>query len=155
MQNIDNKKLKLEQRKARLLKEEITLKNKERKLKTRNLIEYGGLIIKTELDKLTKDILFGALSTLTTQLKINPEIIHQWQKLGEGLFNAQTKNKSAIILKFDAEPSNGIRTTIRQVGLKYNRIRNEWYGYVEDLENLKIYIKDIQYTLETLNKETV
>jgi hypothetical protein len=57
---LQDAKLKLEQKKHRLAAEEIRLKLKERKMRTRKLIEIGGLAAKSEIDFLTTTQLFGA-----------------------------------------------------------------------------------------------
>ncbi len=49
MQNVEEQKKKLEQKKHRLSIEETKLKLKERKARTRHLIENGGLITKAIL----------------------------------------------------------------------------------------------------------
>ena len=46
MQNVVEQKVRLEQKKNRLLAEETRLKLKERKMRTRHLIEVGGLVTK-------------------------------------------------------------------------------------------------------------
>jgi len=46
MQDIENQKVKLEQKKNRLVVEETRLKLKEQKMRTRHLIEIGGLVAK-------------------------------------------------------------------------------------------------------------
>ena len=50
MQNVVEQKVRLEQKKNRLIAEETRLKLKERKMRTRHLIEVGGLVTKAGLD---------------------------------------------------------------------------------------------------------
>jgi hypothetical protein len=64
MQNLDEQKIKLEQKKARMQLEETRLKLKERKMRTRSLIEKGGLVTKAGLDHLPNNALYGALLSL-------------------------------------------------------------------------------------------
>jgi hypothetical protein len=70
MQNVVEQKIKLEQKKNRLIAEETRLKLKERKMRTRHLIETGGLIVKAELDYLPINTLYGALLSIATSLEL-------------------------------------------------------------------------------------
>jgi len=54
MKTVTEEKVKLEQKKNRLAAEETRLNLKERKMRTRHLIEIGGLVVKAELDHLAK-----------------------------------------------------------------------------------------------------
>lgn len=64
MENVIKQGLKLQQKKAKIITEEAKLKIKERKARTRRLIEMGGLIAKAKLDNLSSNSLFGALVSL-------------------------------------------------------------------------------------------
>ena len=68
MQAVTEQKLRLEQKKNRLIAEETKLKMKERKMRTRHLIEMGGLIVKAELDHLPTNTLYGSLLSLKNSL---------------------------------------------------------------------------------------
>ncbi len=59
MKNIDQQKIRLEQKKNRLVLEEARLKINQRKMRTRHLIELGGLIVKAQLDHLPTNSLYG------------------------------------------------------------------------------------------------
>lgn len=151
MKNVEEQKKKLEQKKNRLAAEEIKLKLKERKARTRHLIENGGLIVKAELDHLPSNALYGALLSLKEQLNNNQEIISSWIVKGNKAFNDETKNTTAVILKFDNEPEKITRDTIRSHGLKFNRFRQEWYGTVNDLNELKSFLTNIQHNIEIID----
>ena len=56
MKNVAEQKVRLEQKKNRLIAEETRLKLKERKMRTRSLIEQGGLIVKAGLDHLPTNL---------------------------------------------------------------------------------------------------
>ncbi|KJV70535.1 conjugal transfer TraD family protein [Orientia tsutsugamushi str. TA763] len=47
MANLMQQKITLQQKKARLIMDEVNLKIKERKMRTRRLIEMGGLVAKS------------------------------------------------------------------------------------------------------------
>ncbi|MCC8399433.1 MAG: conjugal transfer protein TraD [Rickettsia endosymbiont of Platyusa sonomae] len=147
-------KQKLQQKKARLIMEEINFKIKERKMRTRHLIEMGGLVAKAELDNLPTNSLFGALISLKNEITKHPDTEERWTKIGKDIFDQEEKNRSAIILKFSSKPKESIRTHIRQHGLKWNALRKEWYGYIIDMQSLKNGLLDIEYQLEIVSSET-
>jgi hypothetical protein len=150
MQNVVEQKIKLEQKKNRLIAEETRLKLKERKMRTRHLIETGGLIVKAELDYLPINTLYGALLSIATSLEKNPVIKDEWTKIGKTKLNQEQQNKTAIILKFEQEPTNEIRKIIRNHGLKWNKFRSEWYGECDDLVSLKHELANIEFKLEEI-----
>jgi len=140
---INIKKKKLEQKKARVKQEEIMLKLKERKSRVRHLIELGGLVTKAGIDNLPSDILLGALLSLKESLNENDRIISSWKIIGETFFTKEIKDKIAILLTFKEQPDSDIRTLIRSHGLKWNSLRKEWYGYINSLEKLKEDLNEI------------
>ena len=140
---INIKKKKLEQKKARVKQEELMLKLRERKSRTRHLIELGGLVTKAGIDNLPSDILLGALLSLNESLNENDRIISSWKIIGETFFTKEIKDKIAILLTFKEQPDSDIRTLIRSHGLKWNALRKEWYGYINSLEKLKEDLNEI------------
>ena len=150
MKNVSEQKIKLEQKKNRLMNEETRLKLKERKMRTRHLIEMGGLLIKANLDHLQTNTIYGALLSIATSLENNPQIKDEWTKIGKEKLNQEKQNKTAIILKFNEQPDTNIRKTIRNHGLKWNKFRSEWYGECLDINALKQELANIEFNLEEL-----
>ena len=150
MDNVEQQKLKLEQKKNRLVAEETRLKLKERKMRTRHLIEVGGLVTKTGLDYLPTNTLYGALLSIVALLEANQVIKDEWTKLGKTKLDQEQTNKNAVILKFEQEPSNEIRKVIRNHGLKWNKLRCEWYGYCNNVDSLKNALGAIKYQIEEI-----
>ncbi|EER22270.1 MULTISPECIES: conjugal transfer protein TraD [spotted fever group] len=145
-------KQRLQQKKARLIMEEINFKIKERKMRTRHLIEVGGLVAKAELDNLPTNSLFGALVSLKNELTKYPDIQDHWRQIGRNIFEQEEKTSTAVILKFTSKPIESIRTHIRQHELKWNSLRKEWYGFITDMQSLKDGLLDIDYELEIVRK---
>ena len=137
MLDIKEQKVKLEQKKNRLIAEETRLRLKEQKMRTRHLIEMGGLIVKAGLDQLPMNTLYGALISLNDELKSNDNIRSAWNLKGNAAFNKEKQDKTPVILKFETEPNSDTRDFIRSCGLHYNRFRHEWCGLVNNLKNLK------------------
>ena len=148
MQNVVEQKVRLEQKKNRLILEETRLKLKERKMRTRYLIEVGGLVTKAGLDYLSTNTLYGALLSIATSLETNQVIKDEWTKIGKTKLDQEQTNKHAVILKFEQEPSNEIRKVIRNHGLKWNKLRQEWYGYVFNINALKNDLGATLYQIE-------
>ena len=155
MQDIKEQKLKLEQKKNRLIAEETRLRLKEQKMRTRNLIEIGGLVVKAGLDYLPMNTLYGALISLNDELKNNDSIRSAWTIKGNYALNKEKKDKVPVILKLATEPSNEIRDFIRSCGLRFNRFRSEWCGMVTNLKNLKSELNNqsCKYELEIIDND--
>jgi len=152
MKNVEEQKKKLEQKKNRLNIEETKLKLKERKARTHQLIENGGLITKTGLDHLPTNALYGALLSLKEQINDNDQIIAAWIVKGDKAFNAEKKTFTPVICKFASEPIKEIRDSIRSLGLRWNKFRQEWYGNIQNISALKKTIEDTQHELEILEE---
>ncbi len=151
MKNVKEQKLKLEQKKNRLAAEEIKLKLKERKARTRHLIELGGLVVKANLDHLPTNTLYGALLSLQNSLEHDNKIQNNWTKIGKEKFNQEKQERPAVIIKFKDQLTNkSIRDTLRSHNLKFNRFRQEWYGFVTNLETLKTELKNSEHNLEII-----
>lgn len=150
MQNVEEQKLRLEQKKNRLIAEETRLKLKERKMRTRHLIEVGGLVTKAGIDYLPTSTLYGALLSIASSLETNQTIKDQWTKAGQNKLDEEQTNKHAIILKFEEEPSIEIRKSIREHGLRWNKLRLEWYGYCDNINSLKNDLGTSKYNLEQI-----
>ena len=150
MDNVQLLKDKLTQKRNRLAAEEIRINLKERKLRTRRLIEIGGLVVKAKLDHLPTNTLFGALLTSLESLAKDNNIQKQWTVLGKSVLDQEEKKQSAVILKLDSKPSDQIRAHLRSHGLKWNKLREEWYGFVTNLDSLKEGIKSIDHNIEVI-----
>ena len=150
MQNLDEQKIKLEQKKARMQLEETRLKLKERKMRTRSLIEKGGLVTKAGLDDLPTNALVGALLSIKKDLDANENLVSGWIVKGNAAFNTEKKDTTAVILKFPEEPNSDIRTFVRSHGLCFNSFRQEWYGNAYRIEELKTSLGKIKYNLEEI-----
>lgn len=153
MKNVDEQKKKLKQKKNRLAAEETKLKLQERKARTRHLIENGGLITKAGINHLPSNALYGALLSLKEQLDKKEEIMAAWTVKGNDAFNAEQKLTTPVILTFDNQPEKVIRDSIRSLGMRWNRFRNEWYGNVADVDSLKKELADTKHTMEEIQSD--
>ncbi|CAK6517611.1 MAG: conjugal transfer protein TraD [Rickettsia endosymbiont of Ixodes persulcatus] len=87
MDNVIKQRLKLEQKKANILMQEAKMKIRERKARTRHLIELGGLVVKAKLDCLPANSLLGALVSLQNELIQHPNVQDQWTQAGKNIFD--------------------------------------------------------------------
>ncbi|MEI6187131.1 MAG: conjugal transfer protein TraD [Alphaproteobacteria bacterium] len=150
MDNVQLLKDKLTQKRNRLAAEEIRINLKERKLRTRRLIEIGGLVVKAKLDHLPTNTLFGALLTNFESLAKDSNLQKQWTAIGKSVLDQEEKKQSAVILKLDSKPSDQIRVHLRSHGLKWNKLREKWYGFVMNLDSLKEGIKSTPHNIEVI-----
>jgi hypothetical protein len=124
---------------------------KERKARTRHLIELGGLVVKTKLDSLPVNTLYGALLSLSQSLEADSNINEIWTNIGKTKFDEEQQLNTPVIIKFEQEPAKEILDAIRAHGLRFNRFRSEWYGNVINLEQLKNDESTTQYNLEIIS----
>ena len=110
------KKEALKLKKSRIEHQERLLKLRERKNRTRILIEIGGIASKAGIDHLNTNTLLGAF--LEIKEKEQEEgMIKRWTKRGAESFDLdREKNGEPLIVTFNEEPEKKIKTQIRQEG---------------------------------------
>lgn len=150
MEDIQKQKTKLQQKKNKIAAEEVRLNIKERKIRTRHLIEVGGLVVKAKLDHLPINTFYGALLSLKNNLTKDNSVQTQWTSIGKNALDKIEASKIRIILKLPEKPSIEIRATLRNHGLKWNSLREEWYGYITNIDSLKNSIGSNKYDLEII-----
>ena len=120
-----------EQQKARLAEQEAKLKADERKARTRQLIQAGGLIAKAGLLVLDPNALYGALLSLRDGAG-DPEQLRQWAALGGRTFAREARQalegKEAIVLAFPAVLGRDATTALRGSSFRFNKLLQHWEG---------------------------
>jgi hypothetical protein len=150
MNDLEKKKEALKLKKSRIEHQERLLKLKERKNRTRLLIEIGGVAAKAGIDHLNTNTLLGAFLEIKEKEK-EENVIKHWTKKGAEAFDLdKEKNGEAIILTFDSEPDKKIKTQIREAGLRWNRFRKEWQGYAKKV-NLEKLLKGTEYQIQSIS----
>ena len=151
MNDLEKKKEALKLKKSRIEHQERLLKLKERKKRTRVLIEIGGTAAKAGIDHLNTNTLLGAFLELKEKKK-EEGTIKRWTKKGaEALDLDKKKNGEALILTFESEPDKKIKTQIREEGLRWNRFRKEWQGYAKRA-NLEKILKGTEHQIQTISE---
>jgi hypothetical protein len=120
-----------EQQKARLAEQEAKLKTAERKARTRQLIEAGGLVDKAGLLDLDPNALYGALLSLRDGVSDRDQV-SKWTALGGRAFAHEARlrdeGKEAIVLTFPAPLDRDATTALRAAGFRFSRVMQHWEG---------------------------
>jgi len=88
----------LEQKKAleaRISREQGLLRKRERKARTRRLIEYGGLVAITGLDEEDKGTVLGLLLEGARRLPVDAKARQRWKVLGDKELEARARQAAA------------------------------------------------------------
>ncbi len=130
-----------EQQKARLAEQEAKLKDAGRKVRTRRLIEAGGLVEKIGLLDLDANALYGALLSLR-EAAASKKQVEQWAALGGRAFSreasARGEGREPIVLTFTAALPPAVTVTLRAAGFRFNKVLRHWEGLarLEDAESI-------------------
>lgn len=140
--NLIEKRKNLEKQKNRIKQQEAFLKALERKKRTRQLIQLGGLISKAKLDHWSSNSLFGAFLAIKEKEQDKTQM-NDWSYRGGVAFSATKPEvpKSPVIVKFEEPPSDTTKRSLKSLGLKWNGLRQEWEGRVI-LEELRTLLAD-------------
>jgi len=150
MNELEKKKEALKLKKSRIEHQERLIKLKERKNRTRILIEIGGIASKAGIDHLNTNTLLGAFLEIKEKEK-EEGMLNRWTKKGAEAFDLdREKNGEAVILTFESEPDKKVKTKIREAGLRWNRFRKEWQGYAKR-ENLEKLLKGTEHQIQTIS----
>ncbi len=146
IQKIEEKKNSLEI-KQRLLKEKEKKKNE--KLKKKKYQELGKIADKTGILELDEDLLFGAFIEIK-KLSEYPKKLDEWKTSFKNLNKSIDETvDSPISVKFHDSIGISEKTKMKELGMRYNKFRNEFYGYGE-VERFKIELKKFQCTIEKI-----
>lgn len=120
-----------EQQKARLAEQEAKLKDAGRKVRTRHLIEAGGLVEKTGLLDLDPNALYGALLSLRDGAS-DVKQVEQWTALGGRTFareaRARDEGKEPVVLTFPSALPKEATPPLRAAGFRFNKVFQHWEG---------------------------
>jgi hypothetical protein len=153
MNDLDKKKEALKLKKSRIEHQERLLKLKERKNRTRLLIEVGGVASKAGIDHLNTNTLLGAF--LEIKEKENDEgVIKQWTKKGaEALDVDKQQNGEPLVVTFANEPEKSVKVKLRGMGLRWNRFRREWQGFAKKATLEKL-LKGVDHQVQALGSQS-
>jgi hypothetical protein len=150
MNTVKDKKKIIQQKMNRLKEQESKIKIKERKQRTRQLIQFGGLVDKVSLSHLSTSQLLGALIEIKSQSE-DDENLKRWTQLGDDEFNrnkTDSDKEKPITIKFNEEPEVAIRKKLRSFGMRWNSVRKEWEG-ISDPERIQEELKGVEGMIVT------
>jgi hypothetical protein len=130
-----------------LKKESLALKQKEKKFSERRVIEFGLIVNRLDLD-IDLDVFLGAMLHVKELIGSDSNIKDKWREEASKYKNNLVKlkkQKRGVILKIEDNVERGnfdekCEKEIRNFGLKWNSLRREWGGYVQDYEGLVEYL---------------
>ena len=123
--------VRLEQQRARLQMEENSLREAERKARTRRLIEAGGLVDKAGLLNVDSAVLYGALMQVAADAR-STERVEQWRVAGGRAFDRETKARDAgrepLVLTLPAPAAAPLQAQLRKAGFRWSKVLLHWEG---------------------------
>jgi hypothetical protein len=153
MNDLDKKKEALKLKKSRIEHQERLLKLKERKNRTRLLIEVGGIASKAGIDHLNTNTLLGAFLEIKEKGK-DEGVIKEWTRRGaETLDVDKQQNGEPFGVTFAEEPEKAVKVKLRGMGLRWNRFRREWQGFAKKVELEKL-LKGIDHRAQALGSQS-
>jgi hypothetical protein len=121
----------LEQQRARLQMEENSLREAERKARTRRLIEAGGLVDKAGLLGVDSAVLYGALCQVAADAR-STERVEQWRVAGGRAFDREAKARDAgrepLVLTLPAPATAPLQAQLRKAGFRWSKVLLHWEG---------------------------
>jgi hypothetical protein len=133
MSAIEKKVEKLEAAKNRLRAKELELRLQEKKDKDRKIFQVGKLAYKANLTGMDTEALFGALLEISEKIN-NPESLKKWRERAASVTDNVKEKGDSIAISFESTPSSDAKNKLKELGLRYNKFRNEWNGYVSKEE---------------------
>jgi hypothetical protein len=113
--------VRLEQQRARLQMEENSLREAERKARTRRLIEVG----------VESAVLYGALCQVAADAR-STERVEQWRIAGGRAFDRETKARDAgrepLVLTLSAPATAPLQAQLRKAGFRWSKVLLHWEG---------------------------
>jgi len=120
--------IKLESQIERLKNRAKILKEKQRKARTRKMIELGALVEKAGISDLDSPTLLGAFQELK-QKSSQKHVVEEWKKTGESLLVLSIQESlKPLILTLGQEPGPEDRAALKTLKFKWNPFRKEWHG---------------------------
>tara|TARA_B110000879_G_scaffold186744_1_gene248126 strand:+ start:1562 stop:2392 length:831 start_codon:yes stop_codon:yes gene_type:complete len=122
-------------------------KLKKRKAETRRKIEFGGLVVKAEMDSYSKDIILGALSHAMSLIENDDSYLTLFEEIGENLFMEQALIpmsddieyiKSEIAERKKTQELEKLKTELYELNLKSKHELSEFEGGLKQEDTQKI-----------------
>lgn len=113
----------------RLEKQRKMLRQKRRKILTKELIRAGEIISKAEMEHIEPEALLGALLEIKEKAQ-DQSIVNAWFEKGKAMLTDESTNKAQpLIISFNSELPAVTKAELKKLKFKWNAFRKEWYGY--------------------------
>lgn len=145
---LDEKKKELETKKKLLIEKE---KQKTAKIKSKRFAIIGKIVSKAGIDHLDDSTLLGAFLEIQ-KISSSDEKIKHWKESGDSFFAKEIANgETPLSISFNGEIGNGEKQIMKSMGFRFNKFRNEFYGYGKE-GVLKEKLNGYSYKIEVLDK---
>lgn len=154
MENFEKQILKLESKKQKLKEKEKILKNREKVVSNKMLNTLGKFVVKAQLSSLDNEALLGALLEISDKSKDDKNLILWRERSQRETMHEINRNlapeENAIIISFQASPSNDVKERLKKLKFKWNSFRSEYHGFgsKEQIENL---FENVECTIEIVS----
>ncbi len=64
-----------------------------------------------------------------------------WSHAGDTAFSSEKNPKTGVIVKFHSQVEEGVRVSLKSLGLKWNSLRKEWEWYTI-LQELNLLLRE-------------
>jgi hypothetical protein len=148
MLSIEKKEKKLIEKKLDILRKEKELAKKKKEAENRLIFEVGRLCKKAGLINLDRNCLMGSFLYIKEKLNDSRFKDEVMEKFNE--YNSKNEKTYPVIVEIK-EDCTETKVRLKNLNFKYNKFRNEWYGYGEK-NNIEKYLDTNKVNLLVLDE---
>ena len=138
-EKLERKKLLVAKRAENQMRERNKLAMMSRKLRTKRLINAGGIVESAGLLDLDQDALTGALIEIYESSQQHDNL-KRWHDLATQRHKErESENGTALIIQFDAKLGKELEAELKRRKFRYIPYREEWHGRGNKSEILKTF----------------
>ena len=136
VKKIEDEIKRLEEKKRKIRKREIAIKEMEKKRKDKSMVAIGKLAYQAGIADLDGDVLLGAFLEIAL-LRTDEAIRNKWLEKTKNLSDGKV-GVSSLSISFSKSPDKEVREKLKEMKFKWNDFRGEYYGYgnKEEMRNL-------------------
>ena len=136
VKKIEDEIKRLEEKKRKIRKREIAIKEMEKKRKDKSMVAIGKLAYQAGIADLDGDVLLGAFLEIAL-LRTDEAIRNKWLEKTKNLSDGKV-GVSSLSISFSKSPDKEVREKLKEMKFKWNDFRGEYYGYGnrEEMRNL-------------------
>lgn len=146
MSVLDKLKKVINEKKQEIKDKEKILKEREKRSGQKKLIELGRLIMQAKLDSIEEKALLGALYEIADK-SADESNLKKWVEYSNR--QSPSVNMTRLTISFKNSPSPEDKNFLKELGLRWNSFRGEYYGYC-DKKKLENAFKNCEYKIEEI-----